>query len=83
MKQTLLLLFLFLACQACDNDASDSPTQESAQSPGLDPAIERLSSAIQAQPDQPDLYASRAELWYNKSSYDNAIADLQAALAFD
>lgn len=70
---------MLCALTAC-NDAP--PSQEETFVSG-DPAIDKLTSAIAANPDDADLYAQRATMWYDKENYDGAITDLQAALSID
>lgn len=80
------LLFVPLLFTACTTDSADSNTVEDVNqrtAEGTDPGIDRLNAAIAAAPDQADLYASRAQMWYEKNSYDNAVADLQVALSID
>ncbi len=46
-------------------------------------AIDGLSIAISNRPNEPELYAKRAHLFYENEGYDEAIADLQKALSID
>ncbi|MFK7980321.1 MAG: tetratricopeptide repeat protein [Saprospiraceae bacterium] len=47
------------------------------------PAIDGLSVAIADNPNDPSLYAKRADMFYQNEGYDEAIIDLQRALSFD
>ncbi len=74
-----VLLFLFLV--ACKNTPAESET--SAPVISGDPAIDELNALIAQRTDDPTLYAQRAELYYEKDGYDEAIQDLQRALSID
>lgn len=83
----LSLLLLFTACQSeassSDQDSSSATDLASSQQQGQDPGIAKLSEQLQADPKNAGLYASRAEMWYAKNNYDNAIVDLRIALELD
>lgn len=82
-----LLCFSLLAWVGCGNDSSTPETAEKPRKelPGIksDPGLERVSAAIEAEPERADLYASRAQMWYDKNNYDNAIFDLRNAIVLD
>ena len=59
------------------------PAEEQATWNTGNPAIDQLTAEIQGNPDNPDLYAARAELFYENEGYDEAIQDLQKALSYD
>ncbi|OAV44440.1 lipopolysaccharide assembly protein LapB [Lewinella sp. 4G2] len=80
MKNLLCLLALLCCLTACDGD---QPTDATPDTSAGDPGIAALDRAILSNPEEADLYAQRAEMWYNKSNYDAAITDLQAALTLD
>lgn len=48
-----------------------------------DPSIDGISAQIAAEPNNAQLYYVRGELFYNKDSYDEAIADLNKAISLD
>lgn len=76
---TLILFSLFLtACQTSSNEnqTANLPTTGN-------PAIDGLSIAIAQTPNDPTLYAKRANMFYQNEGYDEAIADLQKALKMD
>jgi len=73
------LFALLLA--ACGNQSEGNNEAQIAATG--DPAIDKVSRAIEQNPDDPTLYAARAGLFYEKESYDEAIADLQTALSMD
>lgn len=78
----LLIILLFFNCQ----DATHSNNQPvlSADLPTTgNPAIDGLTTAIAQQPNNPHLYAQRAEQFYNNEGYDEAISDLDKALSID
>lgn len=73
---------MILSITACRQTASE--TTDSPASPlSGDPAIDDLTLMIRQQPNDPTLYAQRAEQYYEKEGYDEAIQDLQAALSLD
>lgn len=75
----LLFLLFFVAC------SGEAPSDQAAiEVPDAgDPAINELNAAIAANPENADLLAQRATMWYDKDNYDAAIADLQRALLID
>lgn len=77
----LFVLAIFFAV-ACNNTPSESATAAGPVSSG-DPAIDELNALITQRSDDPVLYAQRAELYYEKDGYDEAIQDLQRALSID
>lgn len=86
-----LLLSLLLLFTACQNEASSPGNQGETsttdllakQQTGQDPGIANISQQIEADPNNADLFASRAEMWYAKNNFDNAIVDLRIALELD
>jgi len=80
---SLIITSLFFTnCQ----DASET-TQATAVITNLpttgNPAIDGLSVAIAENPNDPSLYAKRADMFYQNEGYDEAINDLQTALNID
>lgn len=73
-----LTVFCFVAC----NNTPPEPAANPAASSG-DPAIHEVSVLIAQDADNPVLYAQRAELYYERDGYDEAIRDLQKALSID
>lgn len=55
--------------------------QEPAPAATGNPAIDQLTATIAQSPDDASLYAARGEQYYLNESYDEAIADLQKAIA--
>jgi tetratricopeptide (TPR) repeat protein len=76
----LFILVLFSAI-ACNNAPSDPPP--TAPLTSGDPALDEVNALIAQYGDDPALYAHRAELYYEKDGYDEAIQDLQTALSMD
>ncbi|MCB0635785.1 MAG: tetratricopeptide repeat protein [Lewinella sp.] len=70
----LALLVLLAACGGKDQDAATLTG---------DSAIDAVTQLILEEPDQADLYAQRAQLYYEKNSYDQAIGDMTKALTMD
>ena len=48
-----------------------------------DASIDKITAEIGKNPEKANLYFARAKLYYDKSVYDNAIYDLQKAMALD
>ncbi len=84
---TLLLLFFLAACGGKATEEVDTTALPvdaiNPRLPGLDPGIATISAQIENAPNDASLYASRAELWYEKNNFDNAIVDLRIALELD
>lgn len=64
---------------------NDAPSEPVPADPFLtgDPAMDEINALIAQQGDNPELYAKRAELYYDKEGYDEAIQDIQLALSMD
>jgi tetratricopeptide (TPR) repeat protein len=70
-----------LSVAACRQTSSE--TQDAAVVSTGDPALDDLNTLITQHPEDPTLYAQRAEQFYEKEGYDEAIRDLQMALSID
>ncbi|MEO0725895.1 MAG: tetratricopeptide repeat protein [Bacteroidota bacterium] len=87
MKRTVLnfvcalSVLSILLVSACGSDQPQQETQEIA--PTGDPEIDQVSQRIAGDPESADLYALRAEIFYDKNSYDQAISDMTVALSID
>ncbi len=78
----IIIVFLFISCQ--DNTTTNQVTTATINLPTTgNPAIDGLSIAIADNPNDPSLYAKRADMFYQNEGYDEAINDLQKALSFD
>lgn len=82
-----ILIFLLLASilfsPACgDSESADEMAESAVQFVG-NPLIDGLSQKIAENPDNPDLYAQRAQAFYENEGYDGAIQDLKKALSYD
>jgi len=74
-----VLLVSFFACKQ-----QETPTKaESVLGMTSYPEIDNLSIKIAASPDNPELYAARAEKFYEIEAYDRALEDIQEALKRD
>ena len=73
---TVLLSVLLLAC------GEDSAVKTTEPASG-DPAITELSNLIAAQPAQAELYAQRAQLYYERENYVDAAEDFSRATELD
>ncbi|MDX1943641.1 MAG: tetratricopeptide repeat protein [Saprospiraceae bacterium] len=76
----LIVYILSLLITACGSKENNDSEQISTTG---DPAIDELTGKIEANPNDPSLYAARGGLFYEKEGYDEAIADLQKALSID
>lgn len=87
MKNTVLnfgIVFSLLMVGILSSCGSDKPQQEAAQIvPSGDEEIDQISQQLAGDPENADLYALRAEVYYEKNSYDQAIADMTVALSLD
>ncbi len=81
-KITFFLILPFVGLLfACGNGEENSEPTTVQQAP--DPAIVKLSEEIHKEPNNPELYAQRGELYYQLQNYDQAIADLSKAIELD
>ncbi len=71
------LIFLTSAC------GKEEPAQTETTATAGEPAIEALTARIEQNPQDPSLYAARAELYYENEAFDEAIQDLSQALKID
>jgi len=69
-------LFLIFSCKPNNPVEGDI-------GPTGNPEIDQLTEAIRASPKDPELYYRRAEIFYNDSAYDQAIADLARVMKLD
>ncbi|MEL7122624.1 MAG: tetratricopeptide repeat protein, partial [Bacteroidota bacterium] len=70
-------VFLFHSCNSSDQN------QEEQVSVPADPAISNITQKIKESPDDPSLYIARASILFEKEGYDQAITDLNQAIALD
>lgn len=91
-RQILNLIFLAtiaLFLSACGNDkpTTTTPVEETSSTQQLGktgvPTIDKLTDQITQSPDDPKLYAARAEAFYKNEGYDYAIVDMAAAMKID
>jgi len=87
MKPLLILTIIisslfFITCQNMA-ETNEQTTTTNIESTTGNPAIDGLSVAINAKPNDPSLYAKRAAIFYQNGGYDEAISDLQKALSMD
>jgi tetratricopeptide (TPR) repeat protein len=73
----LLFLLLTLGALACKRDAAETPATTG------DATLDELNYAIQQNPKDHALYASRAQYFYERNGMDEAIQDLTTALSID
>jgi len=89
-----ILTFIFLATIAlflstCGNDqpTTTTPTKDNSPTQQLGktgvPGIDKLTDQITQNPEDPKLYAARAEAFYKNEGYDYAIVDMAAAMKID
>jgi len=73
----LLFIFLISACSPAD------PNTDNPNGAAVDPGLETLNQRIAEKPDADGLYFQRAQYYYERESYDEAISDLKRALELD
>ncbi|MFZ4632926.1 MAG: tetratricopeptide repeat protein [Saprospiraceae bacterium] len=78
MLNTALLFLLFMGWMSC---GGDKPAASSLQE--TDPALAQLNALISTFPLDDSLRRLRAEYYYNVEAYDEALADLGAAMQLD
>ena len=90
LKNLLLFLLMGMLLGACSNDGNDTTqttANANANAPQVvntgNPAIDGLSAKIAQNPEDASLYAARAGSWLQIEGYDEAIADLEKAIAID
>ncbi len=77
-------LLLAGALSACSGDPATAPPSATANPPSPDETIEALTRQLESSDGaQPTLLAARAAQWLERENYDEAIADLEAAIAAD
>lgn len=72
-----MCILLLVQCRA------KTETEKDALGPTGDPAIDALTEAIKQHPTDATLYIDRAEAFYDKKAYDQAIQDLANAMKLD
>jgi len=77
-----VLVFLSAALVLSGCADQEPPQQQAGEAPG-NPAIAGLTEKIRENPQDPQLYAARAEVYYKNEGYDEAIQDLRQALRLD
>lgn len=88
---TAIIAFLFLIMTfGCKDDASSTKTKfrqdaiPSSVAPDvLNPTISKLDARIKENPNEANLYAERANAYYEQQGYDEAIADITKAISLD
>lgn len=78
MKTTIWLCLLAVLTLAACGTQEEEPVNSTG-----DAAIDQVSALINSSPQDAELYAQRAQLYYEKNSFDQAIGDMNRALALD
>ncbi len=82
----LFIVLLMVSIGACQNDkpatASDDNTIGQLGSTGI-AAIDKLTAQIAENTSDPNLFAARAQAFYENEGYDNAIQDMAMAMKID
>ena len=78
----LVLLFALLCLVACKKTAS-TPTATTDIGTTNNPQIDSLTALLSKDPNNPAIFAARAELFYQNEAFDNALSDIAKALARD
>ena len=81
--KVVYLFFLSSFCLILLSCGGESRTEAPTIASSGDPGIDQISALIADNPEQADLYASRAQMEYERENYDAAIVDLQTALSLD
>ncbi|MDQ3015537.1 MAG: tetratricopeptide repeat protein [Bacteroidota bacterium] len=71
----ILATFIIIGCKSKSNESSIGLTG--------DPAIDAITESIDKNPNDPTLYYQRAETFYQKQAYDQAIEDLAQVMRID
>lgn len=80
---SLLIFSLPIFWAACNSSSTDqSASQQQTEQTG-DPIVDALSSQIAQEPDVADHYFQRAQALYQREAYDEAITDMEQAMALD
>lgn len=79
---TIAVFTFSLSWTACGGDSPDEQNPEEVVLSG-DQEIDQVTQRLLQDPENADLYALRAEIYYEKNSYDQAITDMIAALSLD
>jgi tetratricopeptide (TPR) repeat protein len=74
----MLFLGLIISCSGNKNKTDNNTAFDS-----LPPDLASISKLIQENPDNPDLYNQRAELYLQKQKPESALADISKAINFD
>ena len=82
LHYTLFILMVGLIAMGCNNQ-ENAPTKAATLPATGFPDIDKLSAQIAESPENPDLYARRAGLFYENEGFDEAIQDLQKAISLD
>jgi tetratricopeptide (TPR) repeat protein len=75
--------FFFIVFWGCITTGCKHASNTTESSTSGDPEIDKISSEILKTPDSALLYFDRAQKYYDKSAYGNAILDLQKAISLD
>jgi len=79
MKGNILLLFIIIVLFACkQQDQSASQVNTTGNT-----AIDKISQALDKDPQNANLFYERGQMFYEKELYDEAIADLNSAIQID
>lgn len=87
MKHGIIALLAILITGwlgACMDDTQNQPSAEQSKTlSSEEPTIQKLTAAIEQEPNNPELYAQRGALFYEQENYDEGIADLSKAIQLD
>jgi len=83
----LVTIVLFLSTCGNDKPSTTTPKTETSSTQQLGktgvPEIDKLTDQITQNPEDPKLYAARAEAFYKNEGYDYAIVDMSKAMKID
>ena len=77
------ILFAGFLAACSDSNKKDTPPDSSKVPTVSDPSVQKLTAAIEQDPNNPELYAQRGAVFYELDNYDEGIADLKKAIELD
>lgn len=86
MKNSTVFFFAILIAGflfGCSEDKKAPPSGNDRVVQSTDPTIQKLSAAIEQDPNNPELYAQRGAMFYELENYDEGIKDLSKAIELD
>ncbi len=82
-KLFFVLMLTIIAIQCKEKEPVDNSVQLKADAYSKDPVLAELTKNIEADPKNPEFWAARAQAFYERDAYDEAIGDMSAAMMID